>query len=89
MNCRPVAESGGETSPGLLRVGRRSIEEMEDDCASDLRLRPPRECSELVLEAGAEPDALRAEYGPRWDRIECSDPCSETVGSRGYTTVTG
>jgi hypothetical protein len=88
---RPVAESGGDTSPGLGRRRRRSAEEMELEWARDLRLLAvkPRECAEFELDTGAEPDALGAERGLTCDRIECSDPCSETVVSRGYTIVEG
>lgn len=83
--CRPVADRAGDTSPGLGRMRRRSVEETELECASDLRLPTvnPRECSEAEFETGAEPAALSAECGLRRDRIECSDPCSEVVASRG------
>ena len=60
---RPVAESGGDTSPGLRLVRRRSVEEMELEWARDLRLLTvtPRECCEFEFEfdVGADPDALR------------------------------
>ena len=42
----PMAESGGDTSPGPCLTRRRSVEEMELECARDLRLLAvtPREC---------------------------------------------
>jgi len=88
---RPVAESGGDTSPGLRLVRRRSVEEMELEWARDLRLLTvtPRECCEFEFDVGADPDALRPECAPAKDRIECSDPCSETACSCGYTIVVG
>jgi len=57
---RPVAEIGGDTSPGLGRARRRSAEEMELEWASDLRLLAvkPRECAEFEFDTGAEPDTL-------------------------------
>jgi hypothetical protein len=65
---RPVAESGGETPPGLrlALARRRSVEEMELEWARDLRLLTvtPRECCEFEFDAGADPDALRAECRP-------------------------
>ncbi|KAH9010084.1 hypothetical protein EDB83DRAFT_435024 [Lactarius deliciosus] len=83
---RPVADSAGDTSPGLGHAKRRSAEVTELECASDLRLARvnARECPEAEMETGAEPDALSAECGLRCDRIECSDPSSEVVGSRGW-----
>jgi len=87
----PVAESGGDTPPRSRLTRRRSVEETELECARDLRLLAvkPRECCEFEFDAGADPDALRGECGLTCDRIECSDPCSDTVCSRGYTIVEG
>ena len=90
----PIADSAGETSPGLGRAKppkRRSAEEMELECASDLRLLAvrARECSEAEFETGAEPAALSAECGLRCERIECSEPCSEVVSSRGKMGARG
>lgn len=46
---------------------RRSVEEIELECARDLTLLTvnPRECSEAEFETGAEPAALNAERGLR------------------------
>ncbi|KAH8987459.1 hypothetical protein EDB92DRAFT_1128750 [Lactarius akahatsu] len=83
---RPVADSAGGASPGLGRAKRRSAEVTDLECASDLRLARvnARECPEAEIETGAESDALSAERGLRCDRIECSDPCAEVVGSRKW-----
>ena len=77
----PIADRAGDTSPGLGRTRRRSVEDIELAWASDLRLLTvnARECSEAEFETGAEPDALSAECGLMCDRIECSDPCSEIM----------
>ncbi|KAH9023685.1 hypothetical protein EDB85DRAFT_2277822 [Lactarius pseudohatsudake] len=74
-----VADSAGDTSPGIGRAKRRSAEVTELECASDLRLARvnTRECPEAEIETGSEPAALSAECG-------LSDPCSEVVGSRGW-----
>ena len=45
--------------------------------------------AEFEFDAGADPDGLRAECGLTCDRIEYSEPSSETDCSRGYTIVEG
>ena len=79
--CLPIADSAGDTSPGLGQTRRRSVEDIELAWASDLRLITvnARECSEAEFETGAEPAALSAECGLKCDRIECGDPCSEMI----------
>ena len=60
----------------------------------------PRECERADVEgreepeplsvcedAAAEPTGLMDEYGLRWERIECSDPTSDSSVSRGWTTM--
>ena len=56
---------------------------------SDFKLLPvkPCECNKWDFDVGAELDVLSAECRLRRDRIEYSDPSSETVCSCRYTIV--